>query len=220
MFLRTFTNLRPTGRFSVSIRIVSIALVVSALGLQACSTNGSTATTEAAPDTATTTVVETATTTNDQNNNEPAAPIAAEPEPPSLTIAAIAKNEPTFSIFSDALATTDLMAKLDQDGSYTVFAPADEAFADLPAGTLEQLLKPENKAQLEKVLSYHIVPEQLLAEEMEPGELNTLAGTALTIEIDAQRDRVLVNQASVIIPDVKASNGNIQIIDRVILPPS
>jgi uncharacterized surface protein with fasciclin (FAS1) repeats len=200
------------GRSTAVISTVSIALLLS---LQACSANNSsTSATETAPIANQPAVVATAT------EAEPTTAIETAPELPVLTIAAIAREEPTFSTFSQALATTDLMAKLDQTGTYTVFAPADEAFADLPAGTLEELLKPENKEQLVKVLSYHIVPEQLLVADLEAGELNTLAGNSLTISTKPENGKIQINQATVIIPDVKASNGNIQIVDRVILPPS
>jgi uncharacterized surface protein with fasciclin (FAS1) repeats len=203
-------------RFSVVMGAMSIALLI---GLQACSTDNSNAASEVASAADQVAVVETATqpeTTTETGTTEPDTTAV---ELPTMTIAAIAKDEPTFATFTQALASTDLLAKLDQEGTYTVFAPADEAFADLPPGQLEQLLKPENKDQLVKLLSYHIVPEQLQAEDLQPGELNTLAGLPLTISSKEKSDTVRVNEASVIIPDVQASNGTIHIIDRVILPP-
>ena len=102
-------------------------------------------------------------------------------------------------------------------GSFTVFAPTDAAFAALPAGTLEKLLKPENKALLRQVLAYHVVPSELPSSELKTGLVKTLGG-GLAVRVSA--GKVIVNDASVIQPDIKASNGVVHAINRVLISPA
>jgi uncharacterized surface protein with fasciclin (FAS1) repeats len=102
---------------------------------------------------------------------------------------------------------------------FTVFAPTDEAFAKLPAGTLEMLLKPENKAKLQAVLKYHVVAGRVTAPEaLTAGHAKTLEGQPVTITLND--GRLQINQAHVVKNDVPASNGVIHIIDTVLLPPA
>jgi uncharacterized surface protein with fasciclin (FAS1) repeats len=113
---------------------------------------------------------------------------------------------------ADALATTD---------NLTVFAPTDEAFAALPAGTVENLLKPENKDQLVAILSYHVVPAKISAGDIKDGmtEVKTLKDTGDTmIDVEKTADGVTVDGAKVISADIMADNGVIHVIDKVILP--
>jgi transforming growth factor-beta-induced protein len=97
-----------------------------------------------------------------------------------------------------------------------VFAPTDAAFAALPKGTVEKLLKPENKAKLVKLLTYHVVSGQLLAGDLQSGDVKSLQGSAITVKVGPQG--VMANNATVVIADVKAKNGVIHAIDKVIMP--
>jgi uncharacterized surface protein with fasciclin (FAS1) repeats len=106
---------------------------------------------------------------------------------------------------------------LKADGPITVFAPTDEAFAQLPAGTVENLLKPENKDQLIAILTYHVVPGKVGAAEVTKLEsAETLQGESISIAV--KDGKVYIDNAEVITADVSASNGVIHVIDQVILP--
>jgi uncharacterized surface protein with fasciclin (FAS1) repeats len=108
---------------------------------------------------------------------------------------------------------------LKSDGPFTVFAPTDAAFAKLPAGTIESLLKPENKGRLIAILTYHVVPGQVTAAEVvKVDSAATVNGQPVAIKADG--DTVRVNQATVVVADIAASNGVIHVIDEVILPPN
>ncbi|MBQ0822122.1 fasciclin domain-containing protein [Microvirga terrae] len=125
-----------------------------------------------------------------------------------------------FKTLTAALQAAGLVDTLKGQGPYTVFAPTDEAFKKLPAGTVENLLKPENKAQLQKVLTYHVV-----AGNVKSGDLKGKTTSAQTVEgtavrIDASGNAVKVNEAVVTQADVNASNGVIHVIDSVIMPRS
>ena len=125
-----------------------------------------------------------------------------------------------FKTLTAALQAAGLVDTLKGKGPYTVFAPTDEAFKKLPAGTVENLLKPENKAQLQKVLTYHVV-----AGNVKSGDLKGKTTSAQTVEgtavrIDASGNAVKVNDAVVTQADVNASNGVIHVIDSVIMPRS
>jgi uncharacterized surface protein with fasciclin (FAS1) repeats len=125
-----------------------------------------------------------------------------------------------FKTLTAALQAAGLVDTLKGQGPYTVFAPTDEAFKKLPAGMVENLLKPENKAQLQKVLTYHVV-----AGNVKSGDLKGKTTSAQTVEgsavrIDASGNAVKVNDAVVTQPDVTASNGVIHVIDSVIMPRS
>jgi len=103
-------------------------------------------------------------------------------------------------------------------GPFTVFAPTDEAFAKLPAGTVENLLKPENKEQLVAILTYHVVPGKVMAADVvKLKEAKTVNGNM--VDIKTKGDAVMVNDAKVTATDISASNGVIHVIDTVILPP-
>jgi uncharacterized surface protein with fasciclin (FAS1) repeats len=124
-----------------------------------------------------------------------------------------------FDTLVAALQAADLVETLKSDGPFTVFAPTDEAFAKLPAGTIEALLKPEKKDQLIAILTYHVIPGQVTAAEVVKFDsADTLNGKSVAINVDA--DTVRVNQATVVVADIAASNGVIHVIDEVILPPN
>ncbi len=123
----------------------------------------------------------------------------------------------SFQTLAKALQAADLVGRLKGPGPFTVFAPTDEAFAKLPAGTLDDLLKPENKDKLRAILTYHVV-----AGKVPSAKVVTLS-TAKTVngqevKITAKDGKVMVNNARVVKADIPASNGVIHIIDRVILP--
>ena len=125
----------------------------------------------------------------------------------------------SFNTLAKALQAAGLVETLKGTGPFTVFAPTDEAFAKLPAGTLESLLKPENKAKLQAVLTYHVVPGKVMAADVtKKTSAKTVEGS--DIRITVRDGSVHVNDATVVKADVAASNGVIHVIDAVILPPA
>ncbi len=124
----------------------------------------------------------------------------------------------SFKTLAKALAAADLVATLKGPGPFTVFAPTDEAFAKLPAGTLDNLLKPENKAILVRVLTYHVVPGKVMAADViKISSTKAVSGDALTVK--GTGNNVTVDKARVVKTDIVASNGVIHVIDHVLLPP-
>jgi uncharacterized surface protein with fasciclin (FAS1) repeats len=123
----------------------------------------------------------------------------------------------SFSTLAKALEAADLVETLKGKGPYTVFAPTDEAFAKLPAATLDDLLKPENKARLRRILTYHVVPGRVSASEVVKLR-SAQAVSGDTIDITANGATVMVDGARVLKTDIGASNGIIHVIDAVILP--
>lgn len=122
----------------------------------------------------------------------------------------------SFNTLVAAVKAAGLVETLSGEGPFTVFAPTDEAFAALPEGTVANLLKPENKDQLVAILTYHVVPAKVMAKDVKVGEAPTVNGKTATIEISGSG--VTIEGANVIKTDVKASNGVIHVIDKVILP--
>lgn len=123
-----------------------------------------------------------------------------------------------FKTLATALQAAGLVETLRGPGPFTVFAPTDAAFAKLPPGTVENLLKPENRDQLSSILTYHVVPGQLpAAEVVKYDKAKTANGKTVTIRTTTSG--VMVNDAMVTAADVGASNGVIHVIDKVILPP-
>ena len=132
-------------------------------------------------------------------------------------IVEVAAAAGTFNTLLAAATAADLVDALKSDGPLTVFAPTDEAFAKLPAGTVETLLKPENKEKLQAVLLYHVVEGKVTADEVvKLTSVKTLEGDS--IDISVKMGKVYVDNAQVIAADVEASNGVIHVIDAVILP--
>ena len=134
------------------------------------------------------------------------------------TIVEVAQGAGTFNTLVAAVGAAGLADTLSGPGPFTVFAPTDAAFAALPAGTVDNLLKPENKNQLVSVLTYHVVAGQIDAADL-PANTRSRVATVQGeyIHIDT-RNGVKVNNANVITPDVAASNGVIHVIDTVLLP--
>ena len=123
-----------------------------------------------------------------------------------------------FKTLAAALTAAGLVDTLKGAGPFTVFAPTDEAFAKLPAGTVENLLKPENKQQLTDILTYHVVAGKVMAADV-AGLDEAKSVNGKMIDVEAASGSVKVNGATVTTADVAASNGVIHIIDTVILPP-
>lgn len=169
--------------------------------------------------------VTTAPTTDDPAAVDSTDPTAEEPmansaeygEATGDSIVDVASSEGSFNTFTQAVEAAGLTETLSQDGSYTVFAPTDEAFNQLPEGTLEQLLQPENQELLSQILTYHVVPQAVTSAEIQPGEVSTVEGTPVNIQVSD--GSVMVNEAMVTQPDIEASNGVIHAIDQVMLPP-
>ena len=139
-------------------------------------------------------------------------------ETPAMTsedIVGVASGSDSFNTLVQAVQAAGLVDTLSQGGPYTVFAPTDEAFAQLPSGALEFLLMPENQDILKQVLTYHVVPGEVTSGELQTGSVNALGG-GLAIRVDP--NRVIVNNASVVNANIEASNGVIHAVNRVLMP--
>jgi uncharacterized surface protein with fasciclin (FAS1) repeats len=123
----------------------------------------------------------------------------------------------SFNTLVAAVKAADLVETLKGEGPFTVFAPTDDAFAKLPSGTLEDLLRPENKAKLQSILTYHVVPGKVMAEDVvKLDSAKTVNGQSLTIKVES--GTVMIDNAKVVKTDVACSNGVIHVIDTVVLP--
>ena len=123
----------------------------------------------------------------------------------------------SFQTLATALQAAGLIDTLKGKGPFTVFAPTDEAFAKLPAGTLETLLKPENKAKLAAILTYHVVPGRVAASQV-AGMKTAKTVNGKDLKIAAAGGGVMIDGARVVKTDILASNGVIHVIDQVVLP--
>jgi uncharacterized surface protein with fasciclin (FAS1) repeats len=125
----------------------------------------------------------------------------------------------SFKTLAAALKAAGLVETLKGAGPFTVFAPTDAAFAKLPAGTVENLLKPENKDQLRRVLTYHVVSGKVGSTDVtKMSSAKAVSGDTITVAV--KDGKVMINNATVVTADVGASNGVIHVIDTVILPPA
>lgn len=131
-------------------------------------------------------------------------------------IVAVASSAGKFNTLVAAIRAAGLVETLQGKGPFTVFAPTDEAFAKLPAGTVESLLKPENKQKLIAILTYHVVPGKITAAQVTTTEVATVNGQNLSLVV--ANGGVTVNDAKVVATDIPASNGVIHVIDSVVLP--
>ncbi|MEM7773656.1 MAG: fasciclin domain-containing protein [Cyanobacteria bacterium P01_A01_bin.37] len=136
----------------------------------------------------------------------------------SATIAGIASSSESFRTLTAALTAADLVEVLNGETVYTVFAPTDDAFAALPEGTVETLLQPENRDQLIRVLTYHVVPGRVMSTDLSDGSVTSAEGSSL--EVLLGEASVSINEATVTQADIEASNGVIHVIDKVLLPPN
>ncbi len=124
----------------------------------------------------------------------------------------------SFNTLVAAVQAAGLVDTLKSDGPFTVFAPTDAAFAALPRGTVESLLKPENKDKLVAILTYHVVPGKVLSGDLAGKKINAGTVQGDTVQIDARKGGVRVDDAAVIKADIMTSNGVIHVIDQVIMP--
>jgi len=183
---------------------ISGALVLGACSSDSDSSDGSTATSQAP--------------------SAPSTAMASETKPTSdQTIVEVASANPDFSTLVSAVQAAGLAETLSGTGPFTVFAPTNEAFAELPPGTLDSLLMPANKQQLADILTYHVVSGKVMADDVTAGAVKTVNGDEFTVGIEGSA--VLLtdgqgNKAQVVATDVPASNGVIHVIDAVLLPPS
>ncbi len=128
----------------------------------------------------------------------------------------IAQSNGDFSTLVQAIVAADLVNTLQAQGPFTVFAPTNQAFANLPAGTVQELLKPENKAKLQAILTYHVVPGKILSSDLKSGKVKTVNGKEINIVVE--NGQVKVNNAKVIKADIQGTNGVVHVIDAVLLP--
>jgi len=183
----------------MNIKIAAAGFAVASLALVGCSSNESS--TESSPSPAAT--------------SAEASPTAAAE---AGTIVEVASGNPDFSTLVAAVSAAGLAETLGAEGPYTVFAPTNEAFEALPAGLLDELLKPKNKEVLTQILTYHVVAGEVMSTDIEPGDVPTVEGEDLTIAVTD--GTVTVNGATVEAADVEASNGVIHVIDEVLVPPN
>lgn len=152
----------------------------------------------------------------------PSTPVASTPNVatvPTRTLAEVAAFDNSLSSFNAALETAEMKEALSGPGPYTIFAPSNAAFEAIPITTRERLLNPENRATLVQVLSYHVIPEALPANQVKTGNVASISGQPLAVKVDQNNNQVTVNNARVIQSDIQASNGVIHMVDQVILPP-
>ncbi len=152
------------------------------------------------------------------SDSETTASTAATTMTSDETIAAVASGNADLSTLVAALTAADLVTTLEGAGPYTVFAPTDAAFADIQS-TVDTLLEPDNKTDLQQVLTYHVVPGTYTAADLKDGQkLKTVEGQDLTVSI---KDGVVkVNDATVEATDITASNGVVHVINKVLVPPA
>jgi len=137
---------------------------------------------------------------------------------PTMNIVELAQSVDTLSTLVAAVVAGDLVTTLSSPGPFTVFAPTNVAFAALPAGTLDALLKPENKATLVDILTYHVVGAVALSTDLSDGQvIATVEGKSVTVHIG---DGIKINDATVVMADVMATNGVVHVVDGVLLPPA
>lgn len=154
-----------------------------------------------------------------QDDTQPTTPSnspATDSTSTSGNVVDVAASNSSFKTLTAALKAAGLDKALASGGPYTVFAPTDKAFAALPKGALEKLLKPENREALVKILTYHVVAGDNPSSSLKSGDTKTLEGD--TVKVGVSPTGVTVNDAKVIQPDIKASNGVIHVIDKVIIP--
>lgn len=135
----------------------------------------------------------------------------------ATTIIDVAANDKNFSTLVRALKAGDLVDTLKGKGPFTVFAPTNDAFEKLPKGTLEDVMKPENKEKLQKILKRHVVKgRQMSAVVAKESKIRPMGGSAL--QVQAKGDRVRIGDATIRQADLEAENGVVHVIDRVLLP--
>jgi uncharacterized surface protein with fasciclin (FAS1) repeats len=145
--------------------------------------------------------------------------VALDPAYKDKAIVDIAAGDPQFSTLVQAVKAAGLTETLSGKTPLTVFAPTNKAFAALPKGTLEKLLKPENRETLRKVLTYHVVSGAAESQILQSGVAKSVEGSSINVQVPNNKINIKVNKATVTLADVKTSNGIIHVIDQVLLPP-
>ena len=134
-----------------------------------------------------------------------------------MNIVETAVNHGSFKTLVAAVTAAELVETLSGKGPFTVFAPLDEAFAALPAGTVDSLVQPENKAKLQSILTYHVVAGKVLSTDLTDGmKAKTVNGAEITIHL--KDGKVFINDAEVVVADVQTDNGVIHATNKVIIP--
>jgi uncharacterized surface protein with fasciclin (FAS1) repeats len=232
MNLQTFKPLANKLASLTAIAAAAILLSVPALagsGQRQTSTPAKPTTTDAKPVSTPSTDAPITTPSTDASpgatpstETQPVTPTSEAPTTPdasasSGTIVEVASSSGSFKTLVEAVKAAGLTEELSGKGPYTVFAPTDAAFAALPKGTVEMLLKPENKEVLKKVLTYHVVAGAVDSGTLKSGQVKTVEGSSVKVRVSGSD--VTVNDAKVTSPDIKATNGVIHVIDKVIIPP-
>lgn len=131
-------------------------------------------------------------------------------------IVKIAQDSDQLSTLVTAVKAADLVETLNGEGPFTVFAPTNQAFGNLPDGTVDMLLKEENKGQLQSILTYHVVSGKIMSSDLKDGQMvETVQGNKIKVSLS---DGAMINGANVVKADIEASNGVVHIIDAVIMP--
>jgi uncharacterized surface protein with fasciclin (FAS1) repeats len=159
----------------------------------------------------------------EQTSSDAATSQSAMPSGSEGTISDVVADDPEFATLLAAVKAARLDETLSTDGPFTVFAPTDDAFADLPKGTIKTLLKPANEDQLQAILTYHVLPADVMAADVEPGAVTTVSGDTLDIAVNGGTVAITDGQgntAEVTATDIQATNGVVHAIDSVLLPPS
>ncbi|CAN5184784.1 hypothetical protein BH23VER1_BH23VER1_11750 [soil metagenome] len=136
------------------------------------------------------------------------------------SIAAIAGNDVSLTMLSEAIKAAGLEEALSGEGSFTLFAPTNQAFTALPEGTLDSLMEPENNERLAAILNYHLLPNAVKSDAMgEEMAVETVGGQSVTVTPGSDERPITVNNARVLKADIMASNGVIHAVNRVLMPP-
>jgi uncharacterized surface protein with fasciclin (FAS1) repeats len=134
-----------------------------------------------------------------------------------MNIVETAVNHGSFKTLVAAVTAADLVSTLSSEGPFTVFAPLDDAFGELPEGTVETLVKPENKEQLASILTYHVLAGKILSTDLSDGMKATTAnGQEVTVHL--KEGKVFINDSEVVLADVTTDNGVIHAVNKVIMP--
>ena len=134
-----------------------------------------------------------------------------------MNIVETAVNHGSFETLVAAVRAADLLTTLTSEGPFTVFAPLDEAFAELPEGTVETLIKPENGQQLTSILTYHVLLGKIMSTDLSDGmKAATVNGEEVTVHL--KEGKVFINDAQVVLADVETDNGIIHAVNKVIMP--
>lgn len=149
----------------------------------------------------------------------PGAPPVPEVPAPSLNLFQIASGSENFTTFVSMVKAANLENSISSDGPFTVLAPRNSAFGSLPPGVLENLLLPENREVLRRIVNYHIIPRRFMSTELRPGDVKTVQGGSVMF-VGGAEGVLTVQGALIVEADVLASNGVIHVVDKVLVPPN